>query len=54
MSNFIRKYEVLLTHDCVLAKEDVDKSDILLPGVVELTHLRAKPNSLLASRLIGL
>ena len=27
---------VLLTHDSVLAKEDVDKSNILLPGVVEL------------------
>ena len=54
MSNFILKYDVLLTHDGVLAKEDVDKSDILLPGVVELTHLRAKPNSFLASRLIGL
>ena len=25
-----------LTHDSVLAKEDVDKSNILLPGVVEL------------------
>ena len=49
MSNFILKYDVLLTHDGVLAKEDVDKSDILLPGVVELTHLRAKPNSFLAS-----
>ena len=54
MSNFILKYDVLLTHDGVLAKEDVDKSNILLPGVVELTHLRAKPNSFLASRLIGL
>ena len=43
MSNFMLKYDVLLTHDGVLAKEDVDKSDILLPGVVELTHLRAKP-----------
>ena len=49
MSNFILKYDVLLTHDGVLAKEDVDKSDILLPGVVELTHLRAKPNSFLVS-----
>ena len=27
---------VFLTHDSVLAKEDVDKSNILLPGVVEL------------------
>ena len=53
-SNSILKYDVLLTHDGVLAKEDVDESDILLPGVVELTHLRAKPNSFLASRLIGL
>ena len=43
-----------LTHDRLLAEKDVDNGDILLPGVVELTHLRAKPNSLLASRLIGL
>ena len=49
MSNFILKYDVLLTHDGVLAKEDVDKSDILLPGIVELTHLRAKPNSFSSS-----
>ena len=39
------KYDVLLTHDGVLAKEDVDESNVFLPSVVKLTHLRAKSNA---------
>ena len=34
---FIKKeYRYLLTHDSVLAKEDVDNSDVFLPGIVEV------------------
>ena len=37
MSNFILKYDVLLTHDGVLAKEDIDESNVFLPSIVKLT-----------------
>ena len=31
-----KEYRYLLTHDSVLAKEDVDNSNILLPSIVEV------------------
>ena len=29
-------YQIFLTHDCALSKEDVDHSNVLLPSIVEL------------------